>query len=386
MKENVMKNRNVAIDYLRAFITLLVLAHHSALSYLNYAYVNPSTPLRSSAPIVDSSRWIFFDHAVEFNDIFFMSLMFLISGLFVLPTLRSKGVISFIKDRFLRLGLPFLVGVLFLIPLAYYPVWLAIGKASNYFQFWFDFITKYGWVPGPLWFIWVLLAFDVLAAMLYPALRILATKLIGKSSFKVFLTLFLLSFVTWIPMIVMFGRQTWVPFFTIPFWFQLPRILLYFTWFLCGALLGTNCLTQGFLSGNSRFAKSWPVWILLAFIVFICFRFATNMISGFPNAQMVRELAKGTLATLSCCATSFAFLSLFLGTIKAQSRIFDSIARNAYLMYTVHYIFVLWAQFVLHKVPVNATTKFIVVFLFTVLASWGFSSLLRRVPAIRKIA
>ena len=386
MKETVAQGRYAAIDYLRAFITLLVLAHHSALSYLDYAYVNPSTPLRSSAPIVDSSRWIFFDHAVEFNDIFFMSLMFLISGLFVLPALRSKGVIPFIKDRFLRLGLPFVVGVVFVIPVAYYPAWLATGRASNYFQFWFDFITQYGWAPGPLWFIWVLLAFDLIAAILYPVLCKLATRLIGKSSIKVFLALFLVSFLTWIPMIIVFGRQTWVPFITVPFWFQLPRIALYLSWFLCGAILGATCLAQGFLSGNSRFAKSWPIWIALAFTVFICFRFATNMISGFPGAETVRELSKGALATLSCCASSFAFLSLFLGTIKARSRIFDSLARNAYLMYAVHYVFVLWTQFLLLKVPVSAATKFTVVFLITVFASWGFSSLLRRVPAIRKIA
>ena len=386
MKANDVKGRNVAIDYLRAFITLLVLEHHSTLAYTTFAHVNFSNPLRSTAPIIDACRWWFLDYAEDFNDVFFMSLMFLLSGLCVLPSLQAKGVLSFIKDRIRRLGLVFFVGVIFLIPMAYYPAFLSVGSASNYFQFWFNFITKYGWGPGPLWFIWVLLAFDVIAAISYPIIRIVTNKIICKSSFKAFLMLFLVSFFAYAPMLDKFGFGTWIPFITIPLWFQLPRILLYLAWFLCGVFFGANCLQQGFLSMNSRFAKRWPIWVLFACIAFISYRFVPAMISGFYNAGKIRDIVRAAFWVLSCCASSFAFLSLFLGTIKARSRVFDSLARNAYLIYAVHYLFVLWAQFLLLNAPVNAATKFIVVFLITVLASWGLSSLLLRIPAIRKIA
>jgi hypothetical protein len=54
--------RNLAIGYLRAFITLLVLAHHAILAY------HPFAPPRGAAlngparwwqafPVVDSQRW-----------------------------------------------------------------------------------------------------------------------------------------------------------------------------------------------------------------------------------------------------------------------------------------------------------------------------------------
>ena len=43
-----------------------------------------------------------------FNDDFFMSLMFFISGLFVWSSLQRKGSASFVRDRLRRLGIPFL--------------------------------------------------------------------------------------------------------------------------------------------------------------------------------------------------------------------------------------------------------------------------------------
>ena len=154
------KEREVSIDYLRAFVTILVLAHHSTLAYTTFAHFDTANFLRSTAPIVDSQRWAFLDYAENFNDVFFMSLMFFISGLFVWPTLRSKGVGTFLRDRLLRLGLPFVVGAALVMPLAYYPSWLAAGQRPGYLGFWLDFL-KHGWSPGPLWF-------DLVAAVFRP--------------------------------------------------------------------------------------------------------------------------------------------------------------------------------------------------------------------------
>jgi glucan biosynthesis protein C len=77
--------RDISIDYLRAVVTLMVLAHHSALAYTTFARFDSTHIFNSTAPVVDMARWAFLDYAENFNDVFFMSLMFLISGLFVVP-------------------------------------------------------------------------------------------------------------------------------------------------------------------------------------------------------------------------------------------------------------------------------------------------------------
>src|SRR4051812_33228010 len=100
-----MIRHNVAIDYLRGFIVVLVVAHHSVIAYSPYAHFDPVHYLWG-APMVDTARWRGFDLMVLFDDNFFMSLMFFLSGLFVWPGLARKGCGTFLRDRVLRLALP----------------------------------------------------------------------------------------------------------------------------------------------------------------------------------------------------------------------------------------------------------------------------------------
>src|SRR5580700_5904644 len=121
-----------AIRFLAAFpagrgvVILIVIAVHSALAYLQ------STPARGSdfnqppynwrsLPIVDSHRFFGFDLFCAWQDIYLMSLLFFLSGLFIWPSLSRKKERAFLRDRVLRLGLPYLFGVAVLMPLTFYP-------------------------------------------------------------------------------------------------------------------------------------------------------------------------------------------------------------------------------------------------------------------------
>ena len=75
------RRRDVSIDYLRTILTLMVLAHHSSLAYTSWAFFDKQHVFRSTAPVVDTTRWAFFDYAENFNDVFFMSLMFFVGCL-----------------------------------------------------------------------------------------------------------------------------------------------------------------------------------------------------------------------------------------------------------------------------------------------------------------
>src|SRR3978361_457094 len=91
----------------RTFIGMLVLLHHSV---VNYTYFGNG----------DRMRWLGFDLIVLFNDSFFMAFMFLISGLFVHESLTRRGAAGYLRRRVWRLGVPLLISMLVLIPIAYY--------------------------------------------------------------------------------------------------------------------------------------------------------------------------------------------------------------------------------------------------------------------------
>ena len=73
----------------------------------------------------DKAHWLGFDLIVLFNDSFFMACMFLISGLFVRESLTRRGAANYLANRAWRLGVPYLVSIFVLMPLAYYPTFCA---------------------------------------------------------------------------------------------------------------------------------------------------------------------------------------------------------------------------------------------------------------------
>src|SRR6266513_5769052 len=150
--------RIVPLDRARTFIILLVLLHHSV---VNYTYFGSG----------DRMRWLGFDLIVLFNDSFFMALMFFVSGLFVWDSLTRKAPAIFLRDRAWRLGVPYLLSIFVLMPIAYYPSFLRYHLPGttdfNFLHFWWHTLTIGPWPSGPAWFLWVLLAFDAVAAAVW---------------------------------------------------------------------------------------------------------------------------------------------------------------------------------------------------------------------------
>jgi hypothetical protein len=70
---------SVALGYLRALVTVLVVVHHAVLAYHPFA-PPPTASLATEPrwwqafPVVDSQRWTGFALVAGFNDVFFMAL------------------------------------------------------------------------------------------------------------------------------------------------------------------------------------------------------------------------------------------------------------------------------------------------------------------------
>ena len=164
------------VDALRVLLILLVVAHHSV-----EAYVASHAPeiVFADAPI--PRVWAF----LAVNASFFMGLFFFLAGYYTPQAYDRRGAGRFLRDRLIRIGIPLLLGVVLIVPLAAW-IRMAFYPGVSHLGGW-EFVTrdflgignKPDWWPkeerwpqfsfGWLWFIEHLLIY----AMLYTAWRLI---------------------------------------------------------------------------------------------------------------------------------------------------------------------------------------------------------------------
>jgi surface polysaccharide O-acyltransferase-like enzyme len=378
--------RIAALDRARTFVTLLVLLHHSVLNYTWFGHGDPM-------------RWLGFDLVVLFNDSFFMAFMFLISGLFVRDSLARKRPAIFLRDRAWRLGVPYLVSVFVLMPIAYYPTFLRYHLPGttdfSFLHFWWHTITVGPWPSGPAWFLWVLLAFDAIAAAIWsfaPRLiaalgqLIVAVRSWPMTAFTGFL---MVSIATYLPMHLAFGDISWLELGRFPLPIQTSRILLYAAYFLVGVGVGAADLRTGILADNGELARRWPVWLGLALVFYVAILVVVyahhNWVADFDSPPLIWKVAYGLAFASYSAAMAFTVSALFVRFSASGWSLLDALQPSAYGIYLVHYVFILWLQYVLFDLSLPAFGKFAIVFAGTLSLSWAVTVMLRRIPVVARM-
>lgn len=378
--------RLVAFDRARTFITLLVLIHHSVVNYTHFGSG-------------DKMRWIGFDLVVLFNDSFFMACMFLISGLFVCASLTRRGAAGFVRERAWRLGIPYLVSVFVLMPIAYYPTFLRYHLPGttdfNFFHFWWRTLTVGPWPSGPAWFLWVLLALDIVAAALL-ALAPRLLKAFGLLIFSLrarpwtaFPAFMAFSAAVYVPMHLIFGDTSWLEPDGFPLPIQTSRILLYAGYFLVGVGIGVVSLRDGMLDVKGELVERWPSWLAFALLFFgliLLLVYAHhNWISDFDSPALLWRACYGVAVALFSAAMAFTVLAIFQRFASSSMGLLDAMRPSAYGIFLTHYVFIIWLQYAIYDYSWPAMVKFAVVFGGTLSLSWGATILLRKIPVVARM-
>jgi len=378
--------RIVALDRARTLITLLVLIHHSAVNYTHFGNG-------------DKMRWLGFDLVVLFNDSFFMACMFLISGLFVHDSLTRRGASRYLRNRAWRLGIPFLISIFVLMPIAYYPTFLRYHLPGttdfNFFHFWWRTLTVGPWPSGPAWFLWVLLALDIAAAALSAvAPRLL--KMFGLLIFSLrarpwtaFAAFLVLSVAVYVPMRLFVGDMSWLEPDGYPLPIQTSRILLYAGYFLTGVGIGVVSLRAGILSQDGELARRWPLWLAFASMFYAAILLLVyahhNWIADVASPPLSWQTGYGLAFALFSAAMTFTLVTVSLAFASSNMKLLDAMRPQAYGIFLIHYIFIIWLQYAVYDYSWSAFVKFAIVFGGTLALSWAVTALVRRIPVVARM-
>lgn len=373
------RSRNAALDRARSFLTLVVVLHHAVIPYTYFGHT-------------DAKSWIGFDVVVTATDSFFMAMFFFLSGLFVWPGLKHKSAGVFLRDRLLRLGLPFAVAAVTVIPLAYYAIALRQNPDLGFTAFWWKTVTVGPWPSGPIWFVWVLLALDLTASLLYrlsPTLvdpiNRLSTQCFEQPA-RFFLFLLAVSAVAYVPAVVWYTPNHWFEFG--PFSVQASRVLLYASYFFIGAGVGAASFDQGVLGAGGRLARSswgWLVATLIPYCMLWVMIYIKREMLGNPSPQPHwYQAVYGLFFVAFSAAILFAILGFFLGS-KRPWNMLDRMQADSYGIFLVHYPIVLWLQYWLFSYDLPAIVKAAIAFVLTVVLSWAVTAALRRIPGVTRV-
>ena len=365
-----MKPRLFFIDNLRAVVIVLVIVLHASITYMLFApewwYV------------VDPDQGIGFTMLVLLVDVPLMPIMFFAAGFFALRSLERRGSRAFIREKVVRVAIPWVFGVLFLAPLATYMTLVSRGIPRGYLEFW----TTDFW--GPLyqqsvyWFLGVLFAMFVMLAWAYeasPHLRAFAYR-VERPRARLFLTFIALTAAGSVLAAPLYGLDDWEP-RAILFVVQPARIAFYAGYFA----LGIYAERRGWftVTGFRPALGPWGWGCVIAGAGYLAFRMA-----GSPTT--VPERAIGSVLFSTFCLTALvAGLALFQGWINAGEGRWRTLTDNSYGIYYVHPLILYPLAYLLVGLAVPAPVKAVILVAVTLGASLAVSALvLKRLPGVRK--
>jgi len=281
--------------------------------------------------------------------------------------------------RVLRLGVPFVVGVYLLMPLAFFPVYRITAADPS----WSAFRSHWAALPitpaGPLWFLWFLTVLDIACAALYALFSRKRDLLISffarvlSRPARFFLLVNLVSRAAYLPLSAIYPPWQWAGFG--PFEAQpslAPQNVIYF---FVGVAVGALGYERGPLDLDGALARRWGALLLGTLASFALWIAPTALIVNGRDSNAALHLMAGMGFVLFAATACFSALALAFRFSSARWPILDPISENAYGIYFFHYPFVLWLQYLLLGVAFPAIAKGLVMLNFTVIPSWGVSVL-----------
>jgi surface polysaccharide O-acyltransferase-like enzyme len=373
------RKRVFFFDNLRTALTCLVLTNHAS-----QAYVSMDTGWiirQSNVPeINDKIIGIF----LSVNNAFFMALFFMISSYFIPASLERKYASQYIKERLIKLGIPILLFIFFILPL------LRIKQYSGEMSA-VDFLSKryFSFSTGEInfghtWFLVVLLMLSCLYLLYCKLVKINGSpkenniNTSAPGTYKIILFtagLTLLLFVTRI----FLPPGDWAIFHL----FEPARMPAYIAMFIIGIA-----------AYKKRWVDKMPVstgkiWGIVSVLTILSTPFLlTFILKGkdmWAKGLTLNSLIVSAWDALLCVGLCISLTILFREKFNYQGKVLKRAADDSYGVYLLHPFIVIPFQYLLLNLPIHAFLKFIMATIIGIILSYLICRLIKKIPRVSRV-
>jgi glucan biosynthesis protein C len=394
------------IDHTRGFIIALVVLQHAVQAY--------GTMWGGLWFLKVPDRDSFHDGIFFFTDNFIMAALFFISGIFLIPSLVRRGFWNFTLEKIIRLVVPFVFGILFIVPWLTYPRYTLRAEAPlGLFDYWWQVYLFDNVRPGGFWFLAFLMGFTMLAALMHICLPFmtrwlgcLVTWLVKKPvrGFIIFATItaliISLSDLYW-------GAPWWAGFWKL-FYARGNQFITYIVYFFLGVGVGQADVLNK-TDVLEKLASNWQKWVLLTLGLAICYigycvsymyegTFSNDLRSYFEQGGSWNQawpllvdtapsiLIRTILNGLLCAVQTITVIAVFYRFANTLKPFWVSLAACSYGIYVFHEPFVVWTQNALMDYTLPPFIKATLAFIIGLSVAWFLTErVLRRIPGLKKV-
>ena len=328
---------------------MLVVLQHSAGAY----------SIGENWLVVSPERVSFFKPFLTVNSTFFMGLFFFISAFFMPTSLLRYGRRAFVINKIKRLIIPAILGVLIVLPLAYY----VQSYPDSFIHFYLNYVTSETINFGHMWFLIQLFIYSCFFALLYYLKKDSLLKQNNKplTCLQGVSFILLLSLLTYFVGLVSPINQWFWQHLVEPY--HLPQYISLF-------VLGIIAFQRDWLSSTTL--KFGIYWLFIG-VIGIIFQ---SILSSY---DIKKNLLGSTLWTsLECISLCIGLLIIFRDYFNYSNKILQFLSNNAFAVYIIHVPIVVWTQHYLLQYPISPINKFFITSLFSYFIAYLLSCLLRQ--------
>lgn len=353
-----MKTRIYFLDNLRTFLVFLVVVLHAGIVY---------------EPILEST-WIVSDPVKNssiglirmYLDLFIMFGLFFISGYFIPASLQNQTNLGFLKSKFKRIMLPWIVAVLTLIPL-YKAIFLySRGFAQEEWFSYFHFFERAGgnmffYADNPtqnwLWFLPVLFIFQ-LVYLLLSKTKALSVRISLKKAVMLILILGVIYSMT----VSALNLTGW--FHSSLVHFQRERLLIYFMVFLFGSLCYKQKVFESDYNRRYYILSNVVLTISLSVFTVLALNLFFNMVDPGRNYFYISATIDRLVYYVTLLLSMFSFLHILLHVFRNNfnrtNYLLSQLSRNSYYVYIIHVVIIGLIALILKGIVVPAFVKYLI--------------------------